>query len=307
MLLSASVEWCCRHHNSHSSQLLQLPDSILHTLARKMGKHVRALCSMLEAVYGAPGSTLSPPERLLITADENFTPQLLAAIKSWRHPAAVTQLAVPTKATCNDYRMKDGLSDINGPGCLTLVESLPNLTALRCNGVFPDSGDASSNEQPTRIIIPHTALATLGVQDPPLKLHTISLFAPNLRSLTIGRCDGFQAKRTLWQAVALLPSLQHLDLGSVQNTHLDTSHFSTAMQQLSALTHLGLELRHVLPDEVMATDSSQRFALALYTLPLLTSFKIINFRSIGKALGAALEGLQLTCLELGEYLLTDDD
>jgi hypothetical protein len=270
-----------------------------------MGKYARALCSTLASAYGAPGTTLRPPERLLTTAAANFTPQLLAAIQSWRYSTAVTQLAVPTQAT-NPYRIKPKLSEIHGPGCLMLVNALPHLAALSCDAVFPGS-DASLNESCTRTIIPHTALATLNLRRSPLKLHTISLFAPNLRSLTIRSCVAFQATHSLWQAVALLRSLRHLDLGAVQNNHLDTPSFYTAVRQLTALTHLGLALLHLAPDEVMATESSHRFCRALCSLPLLTSFKIINFRSVGEWLGAALVVLQLECLELGEAFFTDND
>jgi hypothetical protein len=343
-----------RHHNDHSCQLLQLPDSILHTLSRAMGKHARALCSELESVYGPPGTTLSPPA-ILTPNNTESPPKLLAAIKSWRYPASVTQLAVPTLS--GHYGWIGGSSALDGPGCHTLAESLPNLRTLICDSIFSAPDGIWPDHH---AITPHTALEVLSVSCLPINLHTISTFAPNLRSLTIGQCvyefdycgcsggsssgsgsggsssgsgsggsasgsssgsssgsgsggsasarsSSSPARRAVWQAVAPLRSLQHLGVGGIQNDHLDTPSFGTAMRQLTALTHLGLALVRWSPGAVMDAASSQRCAHALAALPLLASVKIINFSSIGQSLGAALEALQLTCLELGGQTCDADE
>jgi hypothetical protein len=225
----------CRRHNDELSNLLQLPDGVLSIIVQHMGKLSRRLCSKLRALYGSPGSTLSPPDELMDTRDKVATlAALLSVVRSWCLPDGVEELYLPTFGGCCMHEN----ATMDAVTCQLFTKALPNLQDISCHSITPALDEAGSRVER---IIPHTALTSLHLQEALADVSSIATHAPNLRMLSIdtfcipGR---FQA----WQALLALPSLQHLDLEQRTGQVLESPVFSSAMRQLTALTHLGLVL-----------------------------------------------------------------
>jgi hypothetical protein len=282
---------------SNASLLLNLPPELLGIIARKMGKRARHMCGKLCQAYGAPGTMLQ-----LTTDDDggfrrcsaNITTPSLSIVKSqptpyvsiivcWRHPHAITRLALGRTVILDGY------------ACGT-VASLPNLQELSCGGIDPTIGG--------ECIYPLLSLTSMQTLAAINHTHSIAAFAPNLRSLLI---EGSQrptlpsADVGTWSALALLSGLQHLDapLGAC---HLRApSSFCAAIEDLTALTHLGLQRCWWQADDVASVEMTEALTQALGGLPLLSSVSLRGiFSVLGPSLGAALQALKPTSLHLEE-------
>ena len=241
-------------------------------------------------------------------------------LHSWQHP--VRRLV-----------LEQGLV-LDNRDCHTIATALPTLRELECWAVRPSElpgtaprntlarppiGQASAGTASSSALLslqgrqasthdsihicPHTTLTSLQVHalSSP-NLHGIADFAPHLRSLRVEapnqkeylRCDP-----TLQQdgPLASLRALQHLHL-LVEGACLSASALPSALQQLTALTHLGLHLEEASAAATIPEADARSFVGALAALPLLATVRLVRFRQLGPTLGAALQALRLRRLEL---------
>jgi hypothetical protein len=284
-----------RAYNSqatNSSDLLHLPSELLCIIARKMGKRARLLCTKLCQLYGALGTTI----RVDAAADPNHVLSLSqrSIIRSLRHPSAVRRLVLGHNTS------------LDGHACCFIAEALPNLLQLSCGWVHPpDTLSASGITAPTSL----TALSTLDVS---YMTQSFAAFAPNLRSVLIRKTFFNPAAAVcMWGALASLRGLQCLraPLSSVHlvPSAMHPSSFSSAMEALTGLTHLGLHVDWLRTAYIDSPEITQSFAQVLAGLPLLSGVSLCGVVSVlGPSLGAALQALGLTGLHVVESLSSRD-
>jgi hypothetical protein len=284
--------------SSGEPHLLDLPDSIVYTIAKLMGKRSRILCTTLRDLHGPPGATLNlsarKPTRRLLPPAPHEDPAIGAApisspaedapavpyqafIQAWQHP--VKRLVLSREDGCLDCA-----------GCDAITGHLPGLLQLECGRFYLAA--ASQFDA-------HAALTCLTIRCPDATwgLHRVPYFAPHLRALNVTCTKGKAAvfvSRLLWDNLKRLSSLSSLDLpiqieagGQLPDTY-----------NLTSLTHLGLQLLQAAVPEPVPDDEVHRFLQDLVEMPLLSSIKLHGFRLLGGSLGLALQALPLTKLDL---------
>jgi hypothetical protein len=154
--------------------------------------------------------------------------------------------------------------------------------------------------------IPDTPLAqltSLQLKHAPTNPSAIPIFAPHLASLRLcefGNENSSLSGAPLLRAVLpLRTALQRLDMGTT-TALLGQPAFPAALKQLTALARFGLNITDWL-EHPLKPAAARRFTQALTALTHLSDVKIEGFRTLGKSLGPALQGLGLTSLALAEY------
>jgi hypothetical protein len=281
-LIAATVE---------SGHLLLLPDLVLLTIAKKIGKRARLVCTKLHQAYGPPGAVLSLQPHVPFTTKESllqFTPYV-SIIRSWRHPSAVRRLVLGSDTS------------FDGTSCSTIAEALPSLRELSCiYSSFDPSLDCGAGG-----ITPHTALTQLQLYMATPSMRSIPALAPNLRYLHIESytfSENEPSSSSVWSALASLSSLQHLELHVLEEQLSPAESFCNAMEVLTGLTHLGL---HAIGGSVL--QDGHALIQALAALPHLASVTIFGVRMLAPILGAALQAMKLTALHLGDWMWADAD
>jgi hypothetical protein len=283
-----------RRHNDAACPLLALPDGALGIIARKMGKRARLLCSRLRSAYGSPGAVLCPPAESAGASGEcedlvPLPPSVASALRSWHHPQAVRRLVLA------------GII-LDGPACRTIAEALPALRELRCGDL--DAACNNASEAPPV----HTSLTRLHVaQHDRDDLLPLATFAPRLQALDISRIKAPTPPQELWGALASLRSLRSLDLPLHCRHLVDAASLPRALQQLTGLTRLGLDIIDGAVDGGLAAEDAAVFTLAAAGLPQLASVRMVDFRALGRPLGPALQAMALTRLELEEVDVANED
>jgi hypothetical protein len=247
-----------------------------------MGKRARLLCSQLRTAFGSAGAVLKIQSYPAPAQVRGLTSTPYDPIKSWPYPEAVRQLSMGLGA------------DVDGPCWRAIAEALPHLRELRCSHFNLLAGSSL----PTT---PLTALTSLrvGYATGVLRMHSVAALAPLLRSLTVesivhrlDRKHDTASGDAMWGALGSLRGLQHLHVQTLSG-HLTTAAFPSAMQRLTALTHLGLLLRDVWVDPRPSGAALQGFTRALVGLPLLASIALKDFSLLGESLGPALQAVRL--------------
>jgi hypothetical protein len=272
-----------------------------------MGKRARLVCIKLCQAYGSPGAGLCVPPNVSLdgySSSSGANSTLLSVAQSWSFPVGHVRAR--------------GLR-LSALDCGELAAALPSLPALTCEAInhactgceFVDSPDS---------IAPRTCVTKLCVEEAYADLRSITTFAPNLRSLEVGRFNASTAFmfepgnplltdcRPSWTgAVTTLRSLQHVHL-PVAVDCLGSPAFACALQRLTGLTHVGLDFQlGAAPVAALATQDGLRITQALAALPLVASVKLDGaFRVLGGSLGRALQALRLRKLELFERWFTED-
>jgi hypothetical protein len=278
-------------HNKHQPPLLQLPDSALYVIAKKMGKRARLICSQLRSVYGSPGAALRLSTHA--TSDEQVQRLLLnpcSIIRAWRYPDAVRSLDVGYSAA----------TVVDGACCQAIAEALPNLRELTACYLDPLAGTS----WPSASL---TALSSLRIIHPfefSDAMQCVAAVAPHLHALSFAASPQIQHAGpgdAAWRALASLGSLQRLHIPA-RCSQLTSAGFSSAMRYLTALTHLGLTLDDGWYEDHPAGGALQGFTQALLGLPLLASINIDNVAPLGPSLGPALQAVRLlSSLQLSQW------